>query len=283
MKKLPLPATDDRQKTTANSNNDLLGETSYPYLKNELQDILNGYVDYDANNGNAFNVAPVNITDALADGLKKNYKSPPKDLKFINDLRESSPIVCPMCGSLGTGTLDHLFPKEDYPEFAVYSKNLVPACDCNIKRRTNIKDGNRRVLHPYYDNVLSQRLISCDISQDPAFPMAKIKIKYAQPNLPEIDSIKFHAEKVILPSGLIGWLEGQWDSLVKDPSLSIHTLPDENIASVAEFERYLNSALSKYDRKFETPNNWYSIFFHGLLNSRGVVNFLYTKHNSIYP
>lgn len=283
MKKLPLPVTDDRQETTANSNNDLLGVTSYPYLKNELQNILNGYVDYDSNNGNAFNVAPVNITDDLADGLKKNYKSPPKDLKFINDLRESSPIVCPMCGSLGTGTLDHLFPKEDYPEFAVYSKNLVPACDCNIKRRTNLKEGNKRVLHPYYDNFLIQRLVSCEITQDPIFPMAKIKIKYVQPNHPEIESIKFHAEKVILPSGLICWLEGQWDSLVKDPSLSIHTLPDENIASVAEFERYLNSALSKYDRKFETPNNWYSIFFHGLLNSRGVVNFLYTKHNLIYP
>ncbi|MCC2616170.1 hypothetical protein LJ739_07955 [Aestuariibacter halophilus] len=283
MKKLPLPTTDDSQKTTENSNNDLLGETSYPYLKNELQNILNGYLNYHTNSGNAFNVAPVNISDVLADGLKKNYKSPPKDLKFIEDLRKSSPIVCPMCGSLGTGTLDHLFPKEDYPEFAVYSKNLVPACDCNVKRRTNFKDGNKRVLHPYYDNVLNQRLISCEISQDPTFPMAKIKIKFVVPNHPEIESIKFHAEKVILPSGLIGWLEGQWDSLVKDPSLSIHTLPDEHLASLADFERCLDSALSKYDRKFETPNNWYSIFFHGLVNSHGVAQFLYAKHNLIYP
>lgn len=283
MKKLPSPAVNDIQQITTTSQSDRLHRTSYPHLRNELQCILNGYQNYHANNGNALSVANVNITNKLSIALKKHYASPPTDLKFINDLRASSPNVCPMCGSLKTGTLDHLFPKDDYPCFAVYSKNLVPACDCNSKRKTNLTDGNKRILHPYYDLFLNQRLLSCTIAQDPQFPKATIEIAYVLPRHLEIDSIKYHTEKVVLPSGIINWLEGEWDTTTLNPSLKIQTLPSANIPTVADFSRYLNDALNRYDQSYSTPNNWFSIFIHGILNSQGVVQFLYTKHNLIYP
>lgn len=283
MKKLPLPAVNDIEKITTTSQRDRLHRTSYPHLHNELQIILNGYQDYDANNGNALSVANVNITNDLSIALKKHYASPPTDLKFIDDLRASSPNVCPMCGSLKTGTLDHLFPKDDYPCFSVYSKNLVPACDCNSKRKTNLTDGNKRILHPYYDVFLNQRLLSCNITQDPQFPKAKIEIAYVLPQHLEIDSIKYHTEKVVLPSGIINWLEGEWDTTTQNPSLKIQTLPLANTPTIADFSRYLNDALNRYDQSYSTPNNWFSIFIHGIFNSQGVVQFLYTKHNLIYP
>ncbi|MEC7547400.1 MAG: hypothetical protein VYB48_10750 [Pseudomonadota bacterium] len=283
MKKLPSPAVNDIQKITTTSQSHRLHRTSYPHLRNELQHILNGYQNYHANNGNALSVANVNITDELSIALKKHYASPPVDLKFIDDLRSSSPNVCPMCGSLKTGTLDHLFPKDDYPCFAVYSKNLVPACDCNSKRKTNLMDGNKRILHPYYDLFLNQRLLSCTINQDAIFPKATIEIAYVLPQHLEIDSIKYHTEKVVLPSGIINWLEGEWDTTTQNPSLKIQTLPSANIPTVADFSRCLNDALNRYDQSYSTPNNWFSIFIHGILNSQGVVQFLYTKHNLIYP
>lgn len=282
MKKLPLPAVNDTQKITTTSQRGRLHRTSYPHLRNELQSILNGYQDYDANHGNALSVANVNITNDLSIALKKHYASPPTDLKFIDDLRASSPNVCPMCGSLKTGTLDHLFPKDDYPCFSVYSKNLVPACDCNSKRKTNLTDGNKRILHPYYDFFLNQRLLSCNITRDPQFPIAKIEIAYVLPQHLEIDSIKYHTEKVVLPSGIINWLEGEWDTTTQNPSLKIQTLPLANIPTIEEFSRYLNDALNRYDQSYSTPNNWFSIFIHGILNSQGVVQFLYAKHNLIY-
>lgn len=283
MKKLPSPAVNDIEKITTTSQRDRLHRTSYPHLRNELQCILNGYQNYHANNGNSLSVANVNITNELSIALKKHYASPPTDLKFIDDLRASSPNVCPMCGSLKTGTLDHLFPKDDYPCFAVYSKNLVPACDCNSKRKTNLMDGNKRILHPYYDLFLNQRLLSCTIAQDPQFPKATIEIAYVLPQHLEIDSIKYHTEKVVLPSGIINWLEGEWDTTTQNPSLKIQTLPSANISTVAEFSRYLDDALNRYDQSYSTPNNWFSIFIHGILNSQGVLQFLYTKHNLIYP
>ena len=273
----------DAQKITATSQRKKLHRTSFPHLRNELQSILNGYQNYATNNGNALSVANVDITNDLSIALKKHYASPPTDLKFIDDLRASSPNVCPMCGSLKTGTLDHLFPKDDYPCFAVYSKNLVPACDCNSKRRTNLTNGNKRILHPYYDLFLNQRLLSCTIVQDPRFPKAKIEIAYVLPQHLEIDSIKYHTEKVVLPSGIINWLEGEWDTTTQKPSLKIQTLPSTNIPTITDFSRYLTDALNRYDQSYSTPNNWFSIFVHGILNSQGVVQFLYTKHNLIYP
>lgn len=273
----------DTVKITATSQNARLHKTSYPHLSKQLQTILNGYQNYDANDGNALSVSNVHITNDLSSALKKHYASPPIDLKFIDELRASSPNVCPMCGSLKTGTLDHLFPKDDYPWFAVYSKNLVPACDCNSKRGKNLKNGNKRILHPYYDHFLNQRLLSCSIAQDPLFPKAKIEIDYVLPQHAEIDSIKYHTEKVILPSGIINWLEGEWDTTTQNPSLKIQTLPLANIPTVADFTEYLSDALNRHDQSYSTPNNWFSIFIHGILNSQDVVQFLYTKHNFIYP
>lgn len=71
-------------------------------------------------------------------------------------------LPCPMCGSLHSGTLDHIFPQSDYPEFAVFSRNLVPACKCNSKRQNDLLgDGQgERILHPYYDVCLGERLLS---------------------------------------------------------------------------------------------------------------------------
>lgn len=280
---MPLPNVNDQDKTTLISKNSRLGKTSYPYLKNQLQDILNGYVDYDTSHGNAHAVKTVKICDNLISGLKSNYKSPPKDLKFFDDIRKSSPSVCPMCGSLKTGTLDHLFPKEDYPWFSVYSKNLVPACDCNSKRGRNLISGNKRILHPYYDQFLTQRLLSCKITANTAFPKAKIVIDYADPTHPEAINIQFHTEKVVLPSGLIGWLEGEWDTTTLDPSSKIHALPLNNIATFQEFNQYLNDVLRRYDQAYSTPNNWFSIFIHGIINSVGCSQWLYTKHNQMFP
>lgn len=283
MKNLPLPDVDDIQKITDNANNSALHRTSYPYLRDELETVLLGYQNYHLNNGNALTVSHIEISDELAEGLRKNYKPAPKDLRFINHIRNSSPNVCPMCGSLKASTVDHLFPKEDYPWFAVYSKNLIPACDCNSKRGQNLYEGNQRVLHPYYDEILGERHLSCLICADPEFPIAKIELAFVQERHEYIESIRYHAEKVVLPSGIINWLEGEWETTTLNPSSKIQTLPLANIPTIEDFSRYLNDALNRYDQSYSTPNNWFSIFIHGVLNSEGVLEFLFEKHNSFYP
>lgn len=64
---------------------------------------------------------------------------------------------CPFCGISESSTLDHYLPKEQYPEFSVFPKNLVPSCAvCNTRKRDGIlgKGTNVRMfLHPCYDVI----------------------------------------------------------------------------------------------------------------------------------
>ncbi len=64
---------------------------------------------------------------------------------------------CPFCGISESSTLDHYLPKERYPEFSVFPKNLVPSCAvCNTRKRDRILDAGTNVrmfLHPCYDPI----------------------------------------------------------------------------------------------------------------------------------
>lgn len=68
-----------------------------------------------------------------------------------------SVVRCPFCGISESSTLDHYLPKEQFPEFSVYPKNLVPSCAvCNTRKRDRILiEGTnvRMFLHPCFDVV----------------------------------------------------------------------------------------------------------------------------------
>jgi hypothetical protein len=284
LKKLDFPLVDDLEQTTVLSENDGLYQTSYPHLRNRLNDVLACYHSYCEHEGNALLINSLGLEDPLKSGLKSNYSSPPNSLSYIEEIRLSSPRVCPMCGSLKPSTLDHILPKEDYAEYAIYSRNLVPACDCNIKRgRTLIdRDASERVLHPYFDSCLTQRLLSCEISPDPTFPMVEIRIKYLASSHLHAGNVRFHTENIVLRAGLLNWLTSQWSSAVDYPSAVIQTLPHSLIASAWDMQLALEDALARNDRSLGTPNNWQSIFVHGLLASPDALEWLRLKHNSEY-
>lgn len=72
-------------------------------------------------------------------------------------LKRISVARCPFCGISESSTLDHYLPKEQYPEFSIFPKNLVPSCAiCNTRKRDRILDEGTNVrmfLHPYYDEI----------------------------------------------------------------------------------------------------------------------------------
>lgn len=72
-------------------------------------------------------------------------------------LKRTSVARCPFCGISETSTLDHYLPKEQYPEFSVFPKNLVPSCAvCNTRKRDRVLDEGtsvRMFLHPCYDTI----------------------------------------------------------------------------------------------------------------------------------
>ncbi|MGR6438728.1 HNH endonuclease [Proteus mirabilis] len=51
--------------------------------------------------------------------------------------------ICQYCTLNSVNTLNHIIPKENYPEYAVHPKNLFPACSqCNSKKSNKWLDNN---------------------------------------------------------------------------------------------------------------------------------------------
>lgn len=113
---------------------------------------------------------PLTIGPGLASWLREKYKTAPKSLMldWIASVREDHDLVaCPLCGGGGVVTLDHFLPEEDYPEYAVFSFNLVPSCD-PCQRRRSRKGSKFHFLHPYFDHAALSQL-RCRVTFTPPY------------------------------------------------------------------------------------------------------------------
>ncbi len=105
-------------------------------------------------------LVPLKLYKKLAKWIRYNYKTAPKylALDWIKSARDEHNLaVCPMCGGTAVATLDHVLPEANYPEFAVFSFNLVPSCDGCQRRRSN-KGRSIQFIHPYFDHRLLDSL-----------------------------------------------------------------------------------------------------------------------------
>jgi 5-methylcytosine-specific restriction endonuclease McrA len=273
--RIDLPIIDDIEELQELANNDKLG--SYPKLIHSYLEFKLQYETYEQNSGDPFVITTVVVND---DKFKKtlinHFNQPPKGrLEFISSFRRKlSPLVCPMCGSLGNGTVDHYLPKDIYPEFSFFSKNLVPACNCNNLRGTITKGTApaARVIHPYYDEFIDQRLYQVVFTGDYETP--SISIEAIDTNHPHIDTLRFHLENVILNEATMGWMEKYWTTVtLRHHEVLMLVLPEENVCP-----NTLTGCITKFrnakDEEYGTPNNWFSMFYTGLLNDTNRIQIL---------
>ncbi len=92
---------------------------------------------------------------AAYEGGAKKY-----GLDWIPKVRDVLVGSCPMCGNSAVGTVEHYLPKTPFPEFSVFSWNLVPSCNsCNQKRGSKHVNGvKQKLLHPIFDKYILGRL-----------------------------------------------------------------------------------------------------------------------------
>jgi len=265
MNKLSRPNHDDILAITALTNNAKVA--SHPHLKPILNELISSYKKYILANGAPLPNSIVKINQELAKYLRSHYSSPPKDLHHINEMRDSTEhLVCPMCGSIHSGTLDHYLPKEDYPIFSVFSQNLVPACKCNSRRGRTLYGAtlNERVLHPYFDNCLGERLISAKIEDLGPVPRMEISLIPTSAH-PNFVAIRFHVDNIIQKSAIKKYLSDRWSSFFRKPSLVIQNF-EKNITSKHEVKKILEKELDRLDDLHRSKNNWNSVFVSGLLS-----------------
>lgn len=101
--------------------------------------------------------APLTVPQKEAIRHAYTVETAPMTVLRRNLLRRISVARCPFCGISESSTLDHYLPKEQYPEFSVFPKNLIPSCAaCNTRKRDRILiEGTnvRMFLHPCYDTI----------------------------------------------------------------------------------------------------------------------------------
>jgi hypothetical protein len=287
MKHIPQPEVPDVANVRALSRRANLA--SYPALRNNLRAILHSYAAYRVAGGNALAAnapVPLALDDALVAALKDHYSKEHTPLKkhFTKLRDESSPEVCPMCGSLGTGTLDHVFPQIRFPEFALFGKNLVPACICNSKRGNTLV-GNapgQRILHPYFDTFLNQPLVRALIQPSPERgirnPIFGLVVVLPQAD-PNYAAVSYHVDKVIKPTQVLAHFARKWAKYSRRPE-KYFDLGAGHVSQQA-FAQAANEERIEEDDDFETPNNWKSMLLAGIVATPDACAFLAQRINEL--
>ncbi|WP_248742125.1 MULTISPECIES: hypothetical protein [unclassified Pseudomonas] len=101
---------------------------------------------------------PIATTAVEKDAFDRAYqsKAAAAKLSWISSIPLNGLASCPFCGGDGARTIEHYLPQASYPEFSIYSLNLMPSCgDCNRKRNdSNAYGADVKLLHPYFDRAL---------------------------------------------------------------------------------------------------------------------------------
>lgn len=272
MNKLTIPPHDDVTSIYVAAQNKKL--SSYPHIQSILPSILTCYQQYDRAGGRSSKVTKIALNPKLREQLRKHYEKPPTCFKHIESMRDlSSHKVCPMCGSTHSGTLDHFLPKEDYPQYAVYSKNLVPACSCNSRRGRLLtgESAEERLLHPYFDDCLTRRLLIAKFEQLGAIPKTSLTINCDKRD-PLYPAINFHAQSIVLKSSILKHISDTWSKLYRRPGEVVRNL-NKNHLDPRTVKQILLEELDYLDAFYESKNNWRSVFVAGLLDEE-VLNWI---------
>lgn len=134
---------------------------SYLFLSESYGEIQQAYKEYLIEKGSPY-LKSINLNTEQIRCLHSAYKSSSKKFKlgWIDCIREQHIGSCPMCGSSDVGTVEHYLPKTPFPEFSIFSFNLLPSCSiCNSKRGSkhdnNVKS---QLLHPIFDSEILNKL-----------------------------------------------------------------------------------------------------------------------------
>lgn len=276
---------DDNAILAALSNNQRLAVR--PHLQASGQQILAQYAAYLAVSGNAVAVgapSPLALTDDAKELLRGCFGSEPVGLEFIAELRvKASPEVCTMCGSLGSGTLDHIFPQSLFAELSFFSRNLVPACSkCNSRRGNSYKgNGNERVLHPFFDSRMTDRLVRAKVTANPTFRTPAIELELCvAANHPLYAAASYHLRHVIKDIPLSS-MESHWVNILRYPS--VHFVLPPGDLDTAAMRTIAIAELQRLDLRRATPNNWESMLVAGIVANDDALAYLANHINDRVP
>jgi hypothetical protein len=157
MRTIPLLAVD------ATDVFDQIASAKRPPQQGRMQaaraEVLAAYQNFDFAAPEVGGLKVARLTEPQKEAMRHAYTVATKPMKVLrgNILNRVCVARCPFCGIGESSTIDHYLPKEQYPEFSVFPRNLVPSCSvCNTLKLGRILDeatNARMFLHPCYDII----------------------------------------------------------------------------------------------------------------------------------
>jgi hypothetical protein len=232
--------------------------------------LLDCYEEFDGIIENFKDYPPASRAKIIAPVLREFYGAPPKDLGEMVLVRRRKHALdeCPYCGHpLAPRTLDHFLPKEDWPEYAIFSNNLVPQCsDCApIKGQRYYCTTNNQALflHPMYSSALSTVRFHIDVKIEEKKIIFKPKFSILEYlSVEDERRIILHLKSLQVQRRIEEYCIEQyqrWTRIVGSRGCNVR----------ASFERRLMEADLDLNAR-----NWGIAFYQGVLNNPEVVKHL---------
>lgn len=148
----------DRKRIMENAYDSIVER--YEFFEENVQDleaVLQSKCDMDAS------VKKILIDTYNQSDLVKRLKA-----EIKNSLPNALKAKCPYCMISEPNTMEHYFDKDEFPEYTLFSKNLIPCCSqCNSLKGTRlIVNGARSTLNFYYDILPTSQFSSFKMHLD---------------------------------------------------------------------------------------------------------------------
>lgn len=273
MRRLVWPSFDDDKRQTQLASRRGVGPL-------QLSKWQAAYKAYRKSQGNPFKVLPYKKSAKLEALLYRIYDDT-NQTKAIKAIRDWSLSTCPMCGAAGVGTVDHYLPRETYPEFSVFTPNLIPACNlCNSKaKKTTVKGttASERFLHPYFNKLMKRDLwlVRFDI-QGAAVSFKAEPLPSLSPSVAK--RVQWHLDNV-LEAQFHNLMRSQWADHARGLN---HALAAQGGGSMtAAFVRAHTELLLGFAATGEKHNSWPAAFYRGLLADPVAIEWMETEGPSV--
>ena len=220
------------------------------------------------------------------DALKYNslfnlYDSESEDTKNLKEeIKEISRTKCPYCGISESSHLDHFLPRAKFPEFSIYSPNLIYVCSvCNSKYKgekiLNSK-GERIFFNPYFDNFIETiQFLKCRIIVNDIYPKFEFYIEdLSKTNFYEYTIMKNHFEAMNLKINYMNQIVNQKFKKFKNEYIDKKSRTYYE-TSMDEIKRDIDKKIRGYQD--ENINNWEKVFWKSLKESDECLNLIVNK------
>lgn len=242
--------------------------------------IAKEYANYKKVRGCPNSLSYIQLTPAQKRRLLTLYSGEVKGLEFIERIRnETCAGACPMCGKLGTHTVEHFVEKGPRPQFAIFSPNLVPSCSCNTRRVACVIAGKpAKPLHPFFDKIGRRRLMRAHFSGDFGAPdVDVIPCRALGRYRSRVDA---HIRCIVKTNQVSSFLLKRWEALVEVPARSLaltHVAPSS--VTFHALRARIKELEDAEAHNSGSVNNWISIFYAGVAANQNAVRGILRRLN----